>query len=138
MTRMNLKKHARQNEPDAKDCILREIFGKGKSQGGSVAQLVKCLTLDFGSGHDLMVCEIEPSVGLCADSAEPAWDSLSLSFCLSPPQRNKTKQNKTKHPKEPKKNIQKRQIYTDRKQMSGCLGWQWDQGFIACGQERIF
>ena len=28
-------------------------------------------------------CEIEPHVGLCADSMESAWDSLSLSLCLS-------------------------------------------------------
>ena len=41
-------------------------------------------TLDFGSGGDPMVCEFEPHVGLCADSTEPAWDSLSLSLCLSP------------------------------------------------------
>ena len=26
----------------------------------------------------------EPRVRLCADSAEPAWDSLSLSLCPSP------------------------------------------------------
>ena len=32
--------------------------------GAWVAQLVKCLTLDFGSGHDLMVCEIEPRIRL--------------------------------------------------------------------------
>ena len=31
-----------------------------------------------------MVCEFEPRIGLCADSAEPAWDSLSLSLCPSP------------------------------------------------------
>ena len=44
------------------------------------------VTLDFGSGHDLMICGLEPRVGLCADSAEPAWDilSLSLSLPLSP------------------------------------------------------
>ena len=28
--------------------------------------------------------EFEPYVGLCTDSAEPAWDSFSLSFCPSP------------------------------------------------------
>ena len=49
-------------------------------------------TLDVGSGRDLMVHEIEPHVGLCADGAEPAWVSLppslsappwlALSFCL--------------------------------------------------------
>ena len=45
--------------------------------GGSwVAQWVKCSTLDFGLGHDLMVPEFRPGIGLCADSAEPAWDSV--------------------------------------------------------------
>ena len=58
-------------------------------QGAWVAQLVKRLTLDFGSGHDLMVSEFEPRFGLCADTVEPAWNSLSLSappmlmHCLS-------------------------------------------------------
>ena len=37
------------------------------------AQSVKCPTLDYSSGHDLMV-------GSCVASAEPAWDSLSLSL----------------------------------------------------------
>ena len=37
-----------------------------------MAQLVKHLTLNFGSGHDLTVCEMEPRIGLCADSAEAA------------------------------------------------------------------
>ena len=44
------------------------------------AQLVKHLTLDFGSGHGLCVREFEPHVGVPADSAEPAWDSLSPSL----------------------------------------------------------
>ena len=51
--------------------------------GAWVAHLVKWPTLDLGSGHDLMVCEIEPNVGLCAGSVEPAWDSLFLSLSLS-------------------------------------------------------
>ena len=42
-----------------------------------MAQLVKHPILGFGSGHDLTVHKFEPCVGLCADSAEPAWDSLS-------------------------------------------------------------
>ena len=29
------------------------------------------LSVDFGSGHDLTVCELEPCMGLCADSSEP-------------------------------------------------------------------
>ena len=37
-----------------------------------VAQSVEHPTVDFGSGHDLTVGEIEPHVGLCADSMEPA------------------------------------------------------------------
>ena len=36
------------------------------------------LTLGFGLGHDLTVRRIEPHVGLCTGSEEPAWDSLSL------------------------------------------------------------
>ena len=53
------------------------------TQGGTwVAQSVKCQTLDFSSGHDLTVPEGKPRVRICADSVEPAWDSLSL--CPSP------------------------------------------------------
>ena len=51
-------------------------MNEGRPPGGSV----KCLTLDFGSGHDLTVLEIEPRIGVGADSAEPVWDSLSLSL----------------------------------------------------------
>ena len=49
--------------------------------GGSiwVAPLVKGLTLGFSSGHNLTVHEFECHVRLCADGAEPAWDSLVLS-----------------------------------------------------------
>ena len=51
---------------------------KAKLRGAWVAQSVGRLTLDFSSGHDRMVLEIEPHIGLCTNSAEPAWDSLSL------------------------------------------------------------
>ena len=44
-----------------------------------MAQLVKCPTLDLGSGPNLTVCEFDPCVRLCADSVERAWDSLSPS-----------------------------------------------------------
>ena len=43
-----------------------------------MAQSVEHLTLDFGSGHDLSVCEFEPHIGLLTGSVEPAWDSLSV------------------------------------------------------------
>ena len=49
-----------------------------------MAQLVKCVTLGFGLGHDLTVPEFESCIGLCDDSAEPAWDSLSLPLSASP------------------------------------------------------
>ena len=49
-----------------------------------MAELVKRLTLDFGSGHDLTVHEFEPCVGLCTDSMEPAWGSLSPSLSDTP------------------------------------------------------
>ena len=53
-------------------------------QGAWVAQSVKHLTLDFSSGHNLTVPGIEPGVELHADSAEPAWYSLSLSSLSLP------------------------------------------------------
>ena len=57
--------------------------GKNKiamgAPGGGGAQSAKRLTLGFGSGHDLTVREVEPRVGLRADSVEPGILSLSLS-----------------------------------------------------------
>ena len=35
---------------------------------------------DFSSGHDLMVLGLEPHAWLCAESTEPALDSLSSSL----------------------------------------------------------
>ena len=64
--------------------------------GAWVAQSVKHLTLDFSSGHDLMVHEIEPHCGLCADSVEPAWDSLSPSLSAPPMHTLSLKINKLK------------------------------------------
>ena len=50
-----------------------------------VAQVVKYLTLDFGSGHSLKFHGIKPCIRLYADSMEPAWDSVPPSlFLLSP------------------------------------------------------
>ena len=59
-------------------------FGLEVGKGGAwVALLVKHPSVDFSSGHDLMAHEIDPGVRLFTDSAEPAWDSLSLSPSLS-------------------------------------------------------
>ena len=52
--------------------------------GAWVTQSVERLTLDFGSGHDLIVREIEPHIRFHADGAEPAWDSLSPSLSAPP------------------------------------------------------
>lgn len=38
--------------------------------------LVKHPSLDFDTGHDTTVHEIEPCIGLCTDSSERAWGSL--------------------------------------------------------------
>ena len=50
--------------------------------GTWVAQWIKHLTLALASGHDFTVGEMEPLVGLCTDSAEPAWRSV---FSCVPP-----------------------------------------------------
>ena len=59
--------------------------------GTWVAQSGERPTLDFSSGLDLRVGGFESRIRLCADSAESAWDSLSLSLCaplsLSPSQK---------------------------------------------------
>ena len=47
--------------------------------GGSVREAA-----DFGSGHDLAVCEFEPHVGLSAIRTEPALDPLSASLSAPP------------------------------------------------------
>ena len=52
-------------------------------QGAWVAQSIKCPALGFGSDHDLIVHEFKPRIGLRADRAEPAKDSL---FSSLPPQ----------------------------------------------------
>ena len=72
------------------DILSLEIYIIGAPEELSV----KPLTHDFGSGHNLMVHEFEPRVELCADSAEPAWDSLSLHLSLPLPSLCARSQNK--------------------------------------------
>ena len=46
--------------------LLMAVFTSDSKLGelrGAWAQVVKCPTLDFGLGHGLTVCEIEPHVG---------------------------------------------------------------------------
>ena len=54
-----------------------------RSWGTWVAQSVERPILVTGSGRDLMVRGIEPHVRLCANSTEPAGDSLSPCLSLS-------------------------------------------------------
>ena len=54
------------------------------NRGAWVAQLVKHPSLDLSSNHDLTVHRFKFCIGLCTDSVEPAWDSVSLPFCPSP------------------------------------------------------
>ena len=54
-------------------------------RGTWVAQSLKHLTLDLSSGLDFAVREMNPCIGLCADSMEPAWDSPSPSLSAPPP-----------------------------------------------------
>ena len=56
-----------------------EVAGRG----AWVAQSVKRPTLGFRSSHNLRVYEFKPQIGLCTDSAEPPWDSLSVPLSLS-------------------------------------------------------
>ena len=60
--------------------LENNLFG-----GAWVAQSVKHLTLDFGSGMILRFVGSSPCVMLCVDNVEPAWDSLSISLSLPLP-----------------------------------------------------
>ena len=58
---------------------------KTKTWGTWVAQSVKHLTLDFGSGRDLKVHGIKSQGRFNTDNTGPAWDSLSPSLSAPPP-----------------------------------------------------
>ena len=64
--------------------VCKSFCIKRNSLGAPGWQSVKCLTLDFSSGHDHMVCEIKPHMWLCYDSGTCLGFSLSLSVCPSP------------------------------------------------------
>ena len=61
----------------------RQCFSRVLGRGTWAAQSVKHSTLHFGSGRELMVCEFGPHIRIHADSAEPAWDPLSLLLPLA-------------------------------------------------------
>ena len=65
--------------------FLQSWCKKCRHRGSWGTQSVKCPTRAFSSGRDLTVCGTEPRVGLCTDSTEPAWDSLSPSLSAPTP-----------------------------------------------------
>ena len=62
-------------------CLYISSFEYIYNRGTWVLQLVKHQTLDFSSGHDLQFGKFKPRIVLHTDSAEPAWDTLSLALC---------------------------------------------------------
>ena len=66
------------------NCLLIFALKIIGHRGAWVAQSVKHPILDFSSGHNLAVCELEPHVRLHAVRSEPAWNSLCLSLCICP------------------------------------------------------
>ena len=53
----------------ASDSVSPSLSKINKHWDAWVAQSLKRLTLDFGTGCDLTVCEFEPHIRLCAGSA---------------------------------------------------------------------
>ena len=68
--------------PDSSQGLVN-LVKNTSSEGVWVDQSIEHPALDFGSGHDLTVHGMEPRVGLCTDSMQPAWECLSLSLSLS-------------------------------------------------------
>ena len=64
--------------------VIVSVWEDGQFWGPLGSSVVQHLTLDFCSGHDITVRKFKTCMGLCTDSEEPAWDSLSpLSLPLS-------------------------------------------------------
>ena len=68
--------------PFSAPCVSLKNTHLKLSRGAWVAQLVKHATLGFGSGRDLMVCQLKPGIRLCADMG--ACLGFSPSLCPSP------------------------------------------------------
>lgn len=57
---------------------------KKMGKGARMAQLVKCLTLDFSSDHIIRVVRLSPMLD-SKPSVESAWDSFPPPSCSVPP-----------------------------------------------------
>ena len=82
---LTLKKGAEGRDSWGPCGVMANCQDKNKRWGSRVAQSVKHPTLDLSSGRDLTARGFEPLIWLCADSAEPAWNSLSLPLSASSP-----------------------------------------------------
>ena len=87
-----------------------------------MAQSVKHLTLDIGSGHDLSVCGIKPCLRLRAGSTEPAWDSCSPSHS-APPLLMPSLSLKINKQKIKIKNRVEERIQVEEMEAGECLAW---------------
>lgn len=60
------------------------VYYRFRARGARAAQAAQRLALDFSSGRDLTVCEMEPGVGLCADgSSLPLHHASACTRALS-------------------------------------------------------
>ena len=65
--------------------MANKCMKKHSVKGTRAAQSVECPTLDFSLGHDPRVVRSSLALGNSTLSAEPIWDSLSLSLCCITP-----------------------------------------------------
>ena len=73
-----------QEEGKTRPEAVRRLLKRNHLGGACVAQSVEHPTLDFSSGRDLTVGEIEPHVGLCLTARVACWGaSHSLTLCPS-------------------------------------------------------
>ena len=79
----SVKDSIKRKKSQATDCD-KNICKRHISWVAWVVQLVKHLTLDFSSGHGLMVHEFKLRIRFCSDDVELAWNSVSPSLCPSP------------------------------------------------------
>ena len=91
-----------------------------KRRGAWMAQSIKRPTLDFGSGHNLMVCEMERRVGFYTDSTARSLLGISLSLslpftlCLSPTHTRSLSLNKSEKKKRRNIETEKAEHYSAR------------------------
>ena len=64
--------------------VKKQSSLKGEARGAWVAQSVKCPVLGFGSGHDLRIMRLSPTLGAVLSTESPSPPPASLSLSLLP------------------------------------------------------